>query len=203
MNQATGGSVVHADIRLLRQPLLPIPSDDSATPKCRVQLRINKLLDEPTNPIPDGSLDRIEPTSAKQFRRPRRTVVAMLLHGVISLGVSPPSLARCTSRRLHHREFPPLLRRHARRRDQDVHVRIVARAKVKPVTSRLVISPVPPICCGPGVHRAVAFVGSPYANCGHGGHPERRNSELAGSRRPAYRRRASKRDPLAPKGAKF
>src|SRR5271156_3872263 len=113
MNQATGGSVVHPDIRLLRQPLLATPGG-SATPKCRVQLRINKLLDEPTNPIPDGSLDRIEPNSAKQFRRPRRTRVAMLLHGVISLGVSPPSLARCTSRRLHHREFPPLLRRHAR-----------------------------------------------------------------------------------------
>src|SRR6478736_4856806 len=80
--------------------------------KCRVQFRINKLLDEPTNPIPDGRLDRIEPTGAKEFRRLRRTVVAMLLHGVISLDVSPPSLARCTSRRLHHLEFPPRLRQH-------------------------------------------------------------------------------------------
>jgi hypothetical protein len=35
----------------------------------------------------------------------------MLLHGVISLGVSAPSLARCTSRRLHHSEFQPLSRR--------------------------------------------------------------------------------------------
>src|SRR5690242_2884882 len=76
--------------------------------KCRVQLRINKLLDEPTNPIPDCRLDGIEPTGAKEFRRLRRTVVAMLLHGVISLGVSPPSLARCTNRRLHLLEFPPL-----------------------------------------------------------------------------------------------
>src|SRR6478736_2085252 len=82
--------------------------------KCRVQFRINKLLDEPTNPIPDGRLDRIEPTGAEEFRRLRRTVVAMLLHGVISLDVSPPSLARCTSRRLHHLEFPPRLRQHVR-----------------------------------------------------------------------------------------
>jgi hypothetical protein len=104
MNQATGGSVGHADIRLFRQPLLAAPGGGSATPKCRVQLRINKPLDEPTNPIPDGSLDRIEPTSAEESRRCRRTVAAMLLDGVISLGVSPPSLARCTSRRSHHRE---------------------------------------------------------------------------------------------------
>ena len=40
-----------------------------------------------------------------------RQVSAILLHGVISIGVSPPSLARCTSRRLHHSEFPPLPRR--------------------------------------------------------------------------------------------
>jgi hypothetical protein len=97
MNQATGGSVVHADIRLLRQPLLPTPSDDSAT-KCRVQFRINKLLDEPTNPIPDGRLDRIEPTSAEEFRRLRRTVVVMLVHGIISATARRRSCCGCSAR---------------------------------------------------------------------------------------------------------
>src|SRR5512133_1277999 len=78
-----------------------------------VQFRFHQFLDKPAHPIPDDHLDRVKPSRAKQRRGLHRRVSAILLHGVISIGgVSPPSLARCTSRRLHHPKFPPPLRQH-------------------------------------------------------------------------------------------
>src|SRR5690348_15086710 len=79
-------------------------------PERAVQFRLHKILDEPPHPIPDHRLDRIKPGRPEKFRRRVRQVSAILRHGVISIGVSPPSLARFTSRRLYHSEIQPLSR---------------------------------------------------------------------------------------------
>src|ERR1700760_1232495 len=80
-------------------------------PERAVQFRLHKILDEPPHPISDHRLDRVKPGRPQNLRRRARQVSAILRHGVISIGVSPPSLARFTSRRLHHSEFQPLSRR--------------------------------------------------------------------------------------------
>src|SRR5690349_2107074 len=84
-------------------------------PERPVQFRLHKILDEPPHPISDHRVDRIKPGRPQNLRRRARQVSAILHHGVISIGVSPPSLARFTSRRLHHSEFQPLSRRNLNR----------------------------------------------------------------------------------------
>src|SRR5207244_1455914 len=82
------------------------------TAKRMVQFGFHEFLDKPAYSTPDDRIDRVKPSRPEELRGLLRRVSAILRHGVISIGVSPPSLARCTCRRLHHPEFPPLLRRH-------------------------------------------------------------------------------------------
>ena len=87
--------------RRLATPAVALP------PQRRRQLLLQHRLDQPADPLPHPSLDRVEPDRPVKHAGFRRSCV-ILLHGVISLGASTPSLVVELTRRLRPPNFHTL-----------------------------------------------------------------------------------------------